>query len=446
MTKKIQKVIKNHSPVTLKITHVGSKGEGVAKLLTEFNYQKKEFNFFIPFALPNETITAKPIKILSENVRAQLIEIKNTSPERVDPKCQHFFKCGGCMLQHWNFKEYNHWKTNKITSRIHKLSLNSIVKPILTSGPNTRRHTKFTVKKNNNETVIGFNEYKSHYLVEINECIIIEKPFIKLMNEIKQPLDELLQIGETIHIHVNLLDHGIDMLIDGLNNIDYKKFSSLNQVLMQNKVIRFCRRLNNKILDLIYVTEKTSLSNKLFSSVIFPNPGGFLQATLSGENAILKSVFDALEHCNRNDIICELFCGCGTITLPLLLKNFKINAFELNQEALNSIHLALKGKSFKNNFKMYSRNLKSNPLSTEELNQFGAVIIDPPRSGAFSQFFNIGKSKVPTVVNISCNIDTFIRDSKLLIENNYKLKWIQPIDQFLYSSHIEVVGLFKLEK
>ena len=80
----------------------------------------------------------------------------------------------------------------------------------------------------------------------------------------------------------------------------------------------------------------------------------------------------------------------------------------------------------------------------KELKKFNAIIIDPPRSGARSQFLNITLSKVPIVISISCNINTFVRDAKILIENNYQLKWVQPIDQFLFSPHVEIVSLFEL--
>ena len=99
-----------------------------------------------------------------------------------------------------------------------------------------------------------------------------------------------------------------------------------------------------------------------------------------------------------------------------------------------------------NNVVTENRNLKTTPLNPEELTKYDAIIIDPPRSGARLQFSNIARSKVPIVVSISCNINTFIRDSKLLIENNYELKWVQPIDQFLFSSHVEIVGFFEMSR
>ena len=329
MINKQKKLSKNYNPKSLNISHIGSKGEGVARLFTALNLEEKNYNFFVPFTLPNEIVIAKPTGVTSTNVRAELIEIQKSSPDRVEPQCQHFFKCGGCILQHWNIEKYMDWKKNKLTFRVHEISSKTKVKEMITSSSNTRRHTKFTAKKNKSKTVTGFYEYKSHFVVEIIECLILEDKLTKLIKNIQNPLGELLEIGQTIQIHANLLDYGIDLLIEGLDDVSFENFSNLNKVLMQNNVIRLHRRLNNKTLDLLYVIEKTCLSNKNFSSIIFPPPGGFLQATLSGETAIIKCVINALKNYNKDVFICELFCGSGTITLPLLLQNFKIKAFEI---------------------------------------------------------------------------------------------------------------------
>lgn len=444
--KRKNKLPQNFDTKVLTINHIGSKGEGVSYLYTEFDYKEKEHHFFIPFSLPNEIIIAKPTHFSSEGIRAEIIEIQELSSDRIDPKCKHFFKCGGCTLQHWNFENYKSWKFHKVSYPILKLSSNTNVKPIITSSLNSRRHAKFIAKKTKTTTIIGFNEYRTNFITKINECIILDEQLLKLINNIEKPLNKLMQIGETIHIHANLLDNGIDLLIDGLKKIPFNKFTELNETLLQNNVIRFNRKSNNKIIELLFITEKTSLSNKLFFSTVYPTPGGFLQATFEGENAIVNNTINALENINKSRLICELFSGCGTITIPLLLKNFKIHAFEINNETLEAINIAAKKHGLVNNVVTENRNLKTTPLNPEELTKYDAIIIDPPRSGARLQFSNIAKSKVPIVVSISCNINTFIRDSKLLIENNYELKWVQPIDQFLFSSHVEIVGLFEISK
>ncbi len=120
-------------------------------------------------------------------------------------------------------------------------------------------------------------------------------------------------------------------------------------------------------------------------------------------------------------------------------------AYEINIDSIKAINLAAKEQGFSNKINAFSRNLKNNPLTHIELNKFDVIIVDPPRSGAKIQFEKIALSKVSIVISISCNINSFISDAKILLQNNYELKWIQPIDQFLFTPHIELVGLFLLK-
>ena len=125
---KEKKLSKNFDPKILTISHIGSRGEGVANLYTEFDYKEQNYNFFIPFSLPHELIVAKPNYLSAEGIRAELIEIKQPSSERIEPECKHFFKCGGCTLQHWNFKSYNSWKIKRVSSQINTLYSNAEIK------------------------------------------------------------------------------------------------------------------------------------------------------------------------------------------------------------------------------------------------------------------------------------------------------------------------------
>jgi len=147
----------------------------------------------------------------------------------------------------------------------------------------------------------------------------------------------------------------------------------------------------------------------------------------------------------KTKLICELFCGSGTITLPLLKKPYQIHAFELDKESLKSLDIAARKESFGNRVKTKVRDLKNFPLTSDELSKYDAIIVDPPRSGAKLQFLNIARSNVSIIVSISCNVNTFVRDAKILIESNYELKWVQPIDQFLFSAHVELVAIFQLK-
>ena len=442
---RLKKLKKNVDKKLLTIKHIGFRGEGVSNLTTEINYKENDYTFFIPFTLPEEIVVVKPILTNSEGIRADLIEIKLPSPKRIDPKCEHFFQCGGCLLQHWNFKDYSSWKVNKISVPILKISPLTNIKPIKTSSIRSRRHAKLKAKKNKTNTIIGFNEYRSKFITKIEKCIIIDLELEKFIHVLENPLHQLLCVGDEIDIHMNLLDNGVDLLINGIDKVDFHKLNIFIDAISTSTVVRFFRKLNDNTNELLFTRDLSSLSNKSFSSFTFPPPGGFLQATVEGENAILNSIMQGLNENKNTKMICELFCGSGTITLPLLKKNFQIHAFELDNESLKAVDIASRKQGIGNRIITTVRDLKNFPLTFNELAKYDAIIVDPPRSGANLQFSNIAKSNVKTIISISCNINTFIRDSKILIGSNYELKWVQPVDQFLFSAHIELVALFQLK-
>ena len=442
---KFEKLQKNIDNKLLTIKYIGSRGEGVSNLTTEINFRKSDYTFFVPFTLPNEVVVVKPTLYNSEGVRANLVEIKSPSPKRIDPKCEHFFQCGGCLLQHWNFEDYASWKFDKISLPILKISPTTVMKEIKTSSIKSRRHAKFRAKKYKSNTIIGFNEYRSKFITKIEDCLIIEPKLQRFIHDLEKPLHKLLGIGDEIDVHANLLDNGIDLLISGIDKIDYHKLNIFVDAISKSSVIRFHRKLKDNTNELLFTTDLSSLSNRSFSSITFPPPGGFLQATIEGENAILESVMLGLNENKKTKLICELFCGSGTITLPLLKKPYQIHAFELDMVSLKSLDIAARKESFGNRVKTKVRDLKNFPLTSDELSIYDAIIIDPPRSGAKSQFLNIAKSNVSIIISISCNVNTFVRDAKILIGSNYELKWVQPIDQFLFSAHIELVALFQLK-
>ena len=234
------------------------------------------------------------------------------------------------------------------------------------------------------------------------------------------------------------------MMIEGIENIPYSSLLPFTEKLIKKNIVRLTRKLKDNTNDLLFINDKTNLSNLSGTSYLLPPPGGFLQATKNGEMAILESITNGLKGLPQKLHICELFSGSGSITIPLLERGYKVDAYEINSDAINAIDIATKEQNLANKVKVYTRNLKTNPLSSFELQLFDLIIIDPPRSGAQSQFVNIAKSQVPLVISISCNINSFIKDAKILFESNYELKWVKPIDQFLFTQHIELVGLFEL--
>ncbi|MBV8167689.1 MAG: class I SAM-dependent RNA methyltransferase, partial [Alphaproteobacteria bacterium] len=169
-----------------------------------------------------------------------------------------------------------------------------------------------------------------------------------------------------------------------------------------------------------------------------PPPGGFLQATREGERAIRDAVIAALPSAGK---IADLFAGCGTLSLPLAARGLSVRAAERDPEALGALVAAARRAQLA--VATEARDLERRPLAGDELAGLDAAIVDPPRAGARAQAAALAASGVPTVVMVSCDPATFARDARLLVDGGYRLEAVQPIDQFLWSPHVELVAVFR---
>ena len=169
---------------------------------------------------------------------------------------------------------------------------------------------------------------------------------------------------------------------------------------------------------------------------VVPPAGGFLQATADGEaalvNAVRRIVGDA-------DMVLDLFAGCGTFTLPLA-ENAEVRAVEGDALALEALDAGWRGAPDLKLVETERRDLFRRPFLTRELEKIPAAVLDPPRQGARAQCEQLADSAVERVAMVSCNPATFARDVRLLLDGGYQLEWIQPVDQFRWSPHVELAA------
>jgi 23S rRNA (uracil1939-C5)-methyltransferase len=174
------------------------------------------------------------------------------------------------------------------------------------------------------------------------------------------------------------------------------------------------------------------------AKVVLP-PGSFLQATVAGEEALAALVS---EHCKRSKNIVDLFCGVGPFALRLAAKA-KVAAVDSDAGAVAALQKAATSTSGLKPVKAETRDLFRRPLMPQELRDCDTVVFDPPRQGAQAQATQLAASKVPTVVAVSCNVATFARDAKILIDGGYKIDGVTPVDQFRHTPHVELVARFR---
>ena len=421
----------------VKIEKINSKAEGEAVLTSHF--QNKVF-LSIPYTLPDELVS---INVKKNYSSVSINEILEFSADRKNHICSHFTKCGGCLLQHWDFRKYTDWKFNLLFNPIRKISPSTIIKKMQIAKHYSRRRCKIFVRKIKSELFIGFKSYKSNQIVNLTDCIILDREILNLIKKLFPLLRENMLDREEMLIHINKLDAGFDVLLEIIKDYDFNDLNYFNSFCNSNNIVRLSIKQKDHKSELIGVFDKTSLTLSANKIYMLPSPGGFFQATQFAEKVILDEIFLNIRKTNNLKIL-DLFSGSGTFSLPLLSFKHHVCSIDLNEDSIISLIKASKEQNIFNNLKTITQNLKKDKLEINFLKLFDLAILDPPRSGAELLYIKIAEAKIPKIISISCDLNTFLKDSKILFKNSYKLKSILPIDQFLFTRHLEIVGIFEL--
>jgi 23S rRNA (uracil1939-C5)-methyltransferase len=411
------------STINLKIEKLGAGGDGIA-----FHEGKP---LFVAGALPGERIY---VDITSKN-RAELVRIEQRSDQRVEPICPHFGNCGGCQLQHMSAQLYKDFQINQLKEKLTRESvpLPSIKEPVITS-PHSRRRTRLVARHMKSGILLGFNEKHSHKIIDVKDCALLCPELMELLPRIRNALSLWLPLHKTCDIQLTALPMGVDMVLIGGPRLDLESREALGQMAQVLSVTRLSWRASDHadIEPISYAGPLTLSFGK--HTLSFP-PDSFLQASEIGEKALTYFVHRYIKPDMR---VLDLFCGLGTFGLSL--EEYKylmmVDIDGPSTEVLTK-HLQCTTRA-----DIERRNLFKEPFSTAECNEFDAIIFDPPRAGAEKQSEEIAASAVPLVLAISCNPQSFARDANILIQGGYELTVIQPVDQFLWSPHMELAACF----
>lgn len=418
----------------VKINSLGLKGDGVGALADGRRV-------YVPYALPGETVRVAVTGETPHGITARLLGYENESAERAVPPCAHFGTCGGCTLQHVKDAVYRRFKTERVLEALQREGLAAgKIDEIHVSPPGSRRRATFAARCDENGRVtLGFNERASHSLVSIRECAVLRPALVTLLPLLHGLLLDIMLPGEHYDIAVAEADGCIDLLITALGEegrrIDAETEAALRSFAQAQGIARISWRAQ-PLQPARVIAGKNAYTVDFCGVRVTPPPGAFLQATAEGEQALTDFAMHALK---KSKYVADLYAGCGTFAFAALQGGARVDAFEGAAAAIEALSQAGKGNA---KLKAAQRNLARMPLTFQELKVYDGVIIDPPRIGAQKQMEEISKSSVSTVVSISCNPDSFASDGKILVQKGFALKRLRVVDQFLWSPHVEVAGLF----
>jgi len=376
----------------------------------------------IPGVLPGEEIEITP------DGKPRILM---PSTDRVRPPCRHAKSCGGCAMQHASDDFVAAWKQDIVRRSLMAHGIETSFRPMAISPPQSRRRAKFSARRTKKGAIVGFHGRMSDALVEISDCQLLSPGLMQAMDG----LEALARItcsrkGETA-LTVTETTSGADVHVSTDQPLSVEAQHTATSLAHQ---YGFARLSWN---DDVVVALKPA--QQLFDGIsVTPPPAAFLQATLEGERVLQQTVGEIAVGVDR---IVDLFSGCGTFTLPLA-KRAEVHAVEGELDMLDALDKAWRGGPNLKRVSTEPRDLFRRPLEADELARFDMAVIDPPRAGAEAQIKTLVQSKIDCIAMVSCNPVTFARDAAVLTKGGFSLNWVQIVDQFRWSAHVEVAAAF----
>jgi 23S rRNA (uracil1939-C5)-methyltransferase len=411
------------STETVTIEKLGAQGDGIAS--------SAGGPVYVPFSLPGETVAIARVKS-----QGTIMSITTPSPDRQEPPCRHFGPdgvngtCGGCTLQHMADAPYGAFKRQLVIDALKSKGLTPEVGEIVPARPGERRRVVFAARKTEKDMLVGFNQAESHHIVAIEECPISSAGIIARLPAIRAVAASLATSAEPFRVAVLETLSGLDISVDDVKKLsDPQRRKAIETALGLRGIARVS--LNGEIL-----VEPSKPMVEFGGVQVSPPPGGFTQATKPAEEAMAELV---TAHAGKAKRIADLFAGSGTFSLRLA-RIGRVHAVEAEAKALAALDHAARNTQGLKPVTVEKRDLFRRPLMTQEFKPYDVVVFDPPRAGAEFQCQELARSGVKKIVAVSCNPLTLARDLAILVEGGYRITGVTPIDQFLWTSHVEVVA------
>lgn len=400
----------------LLIDRLGHLGDGIAK--------GPEGPIYIPGLLPGEEVegTIQGDRLLDPR-------IVTPSPDRKKPPCPHARSCGGCLMQHASDAFVTEWKEGIVKGALAGQGLDAPFRPTHTSPPNSRRRATLAARKTKGGALIGFHARGSDLIIPVPGCHLLHPDLLATL----PALESLTRAGGSrsteLALTVTRSLAGPDVAVTGGKELDATLRMDLARIAESHGLSRLTW-------DGETVALRAAPMQRFGKALVAPPPGAFLQATAEGEAALLSAVADAIAGARR---IADLFAGCGTFALPLA-EQAEVHALEGDTAMTAALEKAWRATPGLKKVIAETRDLFRRPLEPDEFKGIDAVVIDPPRAGAEAQFATLARSDVPVIAAVSCNPATFARDARMLVQAGWHLDWVQVVDQFRWSAHVELVA------
>jgi 23S rRNA (uracil1939-C5)-methyltransferase len=438
------------------IDNMGYQGEGVGKI--------DNFTIFVAGAIIGEKVKIKIVKVSKNFAFGKLLEIVEASPSRIDPVCDIYKCCGGCNIQHIDYKAQLDFKTNRVKQAINRIGKLDEVVIHHTLGMerpyNYRNKVQLPLSNKNGQVSIGFYAERSHAIVNMETCHIqdgvsdvvvkLTKQWIKEFNI--QCYDEETGQGSLRHIMIRKgFKTGEVMVVMVTNGKELHRKEEFIAIMTKKiqGIVSIVQNINSEKTNVILGAQcvtlwgKDTITDYIGEFKFQISPLSFFQVN-SIQTEILYS--KALEYANLSggEVVLDAYCGTGSISLFLSKRAKKVYGVEIVPEAIENAKINAVENNIDNTEFIVGEAEKIIPELIRQGVKADVVVVDPPRKGCDKTLLEaISVMKPETIVYVSCDPGTLARDLGILDELGYKTIEIQPVDMFPQTSHVECCSLLK---
>ncbi|WP_284163887.1 class I SAM-dependent RNA methyltransferase [Frigidibacter sp. SD6-1] len=379
---------------------------------------------YVPRALPGEVVEGE----VSDG-RMDAPAIVTPSPDRRRAPCPHYAACGGCALMHATDSFVEGWKADVVRAALAAQGLAAPIRAIHTSPERSRRRATFSGRRTKKGAIVGFHGRASGTLADLSDCHLVLPSITALLPALR----ELTIAGGSrkgeMALTVTATEAGADVAVTGGKPLEPALFTDLAAIAERADLARLTWEGEP-------VAARRPATQRFGGTLVEPPSGSFLQATREGEAALLAAARAALGGASR---IADLFSGAGTFSLPLAAAA-EVHAVESERAMLAALDRAARHARGLRRISTEARDLFRRPLLPDEIDRYDAILLDPPRAGAEAQVSEIAASRTRTVAYVSCNPVSFARDARILSDAGFTLDWIEVVDQFRWSTHVELAA------
>jgi len=437
----------------------GIEGEGIAKI--------DNFTIFIPGAIKGEKVKILIVKVLTSYAYGKIVEIIKKSDNRIEIDCATYKRCGGCNLRHIDYEESLNVKRNIVQNLVDKTLKNKIeVDNVLGMGNpyHYRNKAQYPVGiGKDGKPVIGVFANRTHEIIPMEKCFIQNErveEVAKFIYElaIKNNIsiyNEETQKGSLRHIVIKIGKQTEEIMAILVLNGDILKNEDKLITELLNKfpnVKTIVKNINTQNTNVILGNKNINLYGDGYITDILGDytfrisPLSFYQVNPVQAEALYNIGVEEAG-ITKEDIVFDLYCGIGTITIFMSKYAKKLYGIEIVEEAIKMAEDNAKINDVTNTeFIAGDVELVLDDLINKKKIVPDIIMIDPPRKGLDkTSIENILKIKPKKLVYISCNPATLVRDLALL-EDIYNVKKIKPVDMFPFTSHVECCSVLKLKE